>query len=222
VPGGRPARQQHYMTRESVIFGIAGVFFGLLGGWILGSQLATGPGRQAAPGAVQQAAASQPRPPAAPPLDETRAKALLSTAESSPSDSATRVELANLYLDAERFEEAVRWYEAALKIDPKNVNASTDLGIAYYYTNQADRALAQFERSLAVDPRHSKTLLNMGIVRAFAKEDVEGATAAWERALEVAPAGSVEATTARRLLDGIRAHPTTGEGPAGRAPGQPD
>jgi tetratricopeptide (TPR) repeat protein len=66
---------------------------------------------------------------------------------------ARRVELANLYLDAERFEEAVRWYEEALKIDPKNVNASTDLGVAYYYTNQADRALAQFERSLEVDPR---------------------------------------------------------------------
>lgn len=207
------------MTKEAVIFGIAGMFFGLLGGWILGSQVATGPGRQAAPVAAQ-AAPSPQRPPSAPPLDETRATALRATAERSPSDADTRVELANLYLDAERFEEAVRWYEAALKIDPKNVNASTDLGIAFYYTNQADRALAQFERSLAVDPRHSKTLLNMGIVLAFAKEDVAGAVAAWERAFEVAPAGSVEATTAKRLLDGIRAHPAADTVPAGRSGGQ--
>jgi cytochrome c-type biogenesis protein CcmH/NrfG len=207
------------MSKEAVIFGIAGVFFGLLGGWILGSQATIGPGPQA-PAAAVQATPSAQRPPAAPPLDETRVATLRSTAERSPADADTRVELANLYLDSERFDDAVRWYEAALEIDPKNVNASTDLGIAYYYMNQADRALAQFERSLAVDPRHSKTLLNMGIVRAFAKEDVDGAAAAWERALEVAPAGSAEATTARRLLEGIRAHPTTGTAPTGRAPGQ--
>ena len=128
-----------------------------------------------------------------------------------------------MYFDSARYAEAVRWYEAALAIDPKNVDASTDLGIAYYYSNQADRALAQFDRSLAVNPRHSKTLLNMGIVRAFAKEDVAGATAAWQRALDVAEPGSPEAITARRLLDGIRAHKGSGTtGPAAKAPGQPD
>jgi cytochrome c-type biogenesis protein CcmH/NrfG len=197
------------MSRESIIFGIAGVFFGLLGGWIIGSQAGT-PRGGAAPPAAMQAAPSPQRPAEAPPLDEARASTLRAAAEQNASDAASRVELANLYLDAERFEDAVRWYQAALKIDPKNVDASTDLGIAYYYTNQADRALAQFETSLKVDPRHAKTLLNMGIVRAFAKEDVEGAIAAWERAAEVAPANSVEQTTARRLLDGIRAHPTEG------------
>lgn len=200
------------MSRESIVFGIAGVFFGLLGGWILGSQFSTGPVRPSAPTAAQAPAQQQQQQRAAPPLDEARVSALRATVEQNPGDADSRVQLANLYLDAERFEDAVRWYQDALTIDPKNVDASTDLGIAYYYSNQADRALAQFERSLEVDPRHAKTLLNMGIVRAFAKEDVEGATSAWERALEVAPPGSAEATTAKRLLDGIRAHPTTGGG----------
>jgi cytochrome c-type biogenesis protein CcmH/NrfG len=200
------------MSRESIVFGIAGVFFGLLGGWILGSQFPGGSAGPAAPPAAQAAAPAQQQRPAPPPLDEARVAALRTTAEQNPADADARVQLANLYLDGERFEEAVRWYQDALKIDPKNVNASTDLGIAYYYSNQADRALAQFERSLEVDPRHAKTLLNMGIVRAFAKEDVEGATSAWERALEVAAPGSAEATTAKRLLDGIRAHPATGGG----------
>lgn len=195
------------MSKESIVFGIAGVFFGLLGGWILGSQFATG---QPAMPAAPPAAAVQQQRPAPPPVDEARVTALRTAAEQNPADADPRVELANLYLDAERFEDAVRWYQDALKIDPKNVNASTDLGIAYYYTNQADRALAQFERSLQVDPRHAKTLLNMGIVRAFAKEDVDGAIAAWERALEVAPPDSPEGTTARRLLDGIRAHQPSG------------
>ena len=80
-----------------------------------------------------------------------------------------------------------KWYEEALQIDPKHVNASTDLGIAYYYMNQPDRALAQFERSLAIDPKHTKTLLNIGIVRAFGKQDLEGAAKAWQQVLESRP-----------------------------------
>lgn len=212
------------MKKESLVFGIAGIFMGLLCGWILGSQSV--PSVPATPqvAAEQPAAApAGPAQPAAPPLDEARAAALTATAERNASDSTTRVELANMYFDSERYAEAVRWYEAALAIDPRNVDASTDLGIAYYYSNQADRALAQFDRSLAVNPRHSKTLLNMGIVRAFAKEDVAGATAAWQRALDVAVPGSPEAITAKRLLDGIRAHEDSGKtGPAARAPGQSD
>ena len=215
------------MRKESIVFGIAGVFLGLLCGWILGSQSAPGLRGSAATAAQQPAAQAtgQPAQPAAPPLDESRAAALQVTAERDPKDSVTRVQLGNMYFDSERYPEAIRWYEAALAIDPKNVNASTDLGIAFYYSNQPDRALAQFDRSLAVDPKHSKTLLNMGIVRAFAKEDVNGATAAWQRALDVAVPGSPEATTAKRLLDGIRAHPDPAAGgtaPIPKSPGRPD
>ena len=197
------------------------MFFGLLGGWIVGSQVGTGAPRVGAPQAVQAQAQPSSSQPAAPPLDEARASALTATAERNPADAETRVQLANLYLDAERFDDAIRWYQAALQIDPKNVNASTDLGIAFYYSNQADRALAQFDRSLAIDPRHAKTLLNQGIVRAFAKEDVNGATESWQRALDAAPAGSPEASTAKRLLDGIRAHPVTGTTPPPKTPGTP-
>lgn len=212
------------MKKESLIFGIAGMFMGLLCGWVLGSQSVPGVS-PAAPQVVAQQPSSGPTgaaEPTPPPLDEARAAALIATAERNASDSETRVQLANMYFDSAKYDEAVRWYEAALRIDPRNVNASTDLGIAYYYSNQADRALAQFDKSLAVDPRHSKTLLNMGIVRAFAKEDVAGATAAWQRALDVATPGSPEAVTAKRLLDGIRAHQESGTAPGGRSPGQPD
>lgn len=205
------------MPRESVIFGIAGVFFGLLVGWMLGSQQARG---GAAPAAVEASspAGSAGQAEAARPFDEPRAKALQATAEQNQADAATRVELANLYFDAERFQDASRWYEAALAIDPKNVNASTDLGIAYYYMNQPDRALEQFERSLAVDPAHTKTLLNVGIVRAFGKQDLEGAARAWERVVALAP-DTQEARMARQGLQGLRAaHPDTPAAADGTAP----
>jgi len=191
--------------------GVAGVFFGVLVGWIVGSQ--SGAGRVAPPPAAA-AAPSQgsggSNAQAAPPLDESRATALKTTAQQNPGDAATRVQLGNMYFDAGRFQEAAEWYEAALKVNPKDVNASTDLGIAYYYMNEPDRALAQFERSLGVDPRHAKTLLNIGIVRAFGKQDLKGAADVWQKVLAVAPS-SEEARAARQALDGLRsAHPDLG------------
>lgn len=207
------------MPKESLLFGIAGIFFGLLAGWIIGSQQAGGASGPSAARATQNASTPSAAQTAVP-LDEARAAELRATAARSPSDAATRVQLGNMYFDAERFDEASRWYEEALTIDPRNVNASTDLGITYYYRNEPDRALAQFERSLAVDPKHSKTLLNIGIVRAFGKQDLEGAAKAWQRVLELAP-DSPEARAARQALEGLRnAHPdVSGTPPPPEKPG---
>jgi len=210
------------MRRDAILFGIAGVFFGVLVGWIIGAQQAPAAGSpSAATSAPAQSGAgsSQQSPP---PFDESRAAQLKTAADRNPSDAETRVQLGNLYFDAERYDEASRWYEAALKVDPRNVNASTDLGIAYYYANQPDRALAQFDKSLELDPKHSKTLLNIGIVRAFGKQDLEGAEKAWQRVIDLAP-DSPEAAVAKKGLDGLRAaHGQGGSAPVGKPPGQSD
>jgi tetratricopeptide (TPR) repeat protein len=206
------------MRKDSVFFGLAGVFFGLIAGWILGSQQAP-PARPTASAAAPTSAAAPPPAQAPPPLDESRVAALKVTAENNPKDAETRVQLGNLFFDADRYPEAIQWYDAALKVDPMNINASTDLGIAYYYTNKPDLALAQFERSLAIDPKHSKTLLNVGIVRAFGKEDLQGAAAAWQKVIEIAP-DSPEAAVAKKGLDGMRSgHAATPGAPAAKSPG---
>ena len=207
------------MRSDSVVFGVAGIFFGVLVGWIIGSQQASGvvtpPPAATTAAAASGTSGSQASPPV---FDESRAASLKTAADRNPSDVETRVQLGNLYFDAERYKDAAKWYEAALTIDPKNVNASTDLGIAYYYSNQPDRALAQFDRSLAIDPRHSKTLLNIGIVRAFGKQDLDGAEKAWQRVLDVAP-NTQEAEVAKKGLDGLRsAHGQRGGAAGGGTP----
>lgn len=190
--------------------------FGLLIGWILGTQQA-GPASAAPAAAVGQPAAQLPENPPAPVLDVQRASALERQANDEPNNAAIRVDLGNLYFDAERFDIASSWYEAALKLDPKNVNASTDLGVSYYSANQADRALAQFEYSLKIDPQHAKTLYNQGIVRAFGKQDLAGAQKAWEQLIAVAP-NTPEAARAKEALTALTNHPTTPAGAAGTPP----
>jgi tetratricopeptide (TPR) repeat protein len=193
------------MRAESIAFAIAGMLFGLIAGWVIGSQQAAS--AVPAPTAQQTAPATQGQPP---PLDEAKVSSLRSTVESDPTNAAPRVELGNLYFDAGRFADAITWYTEALKLAPNDVNVSTDLGVSYYYTDQPDRALAQFDRSLEIDPNHTKTILNMGIVRAFGKQDLEGAEAAWTRVIELAP-DSPEGQAARRALDSLRtAHPQGG------------
>jgi tetratricopeptide (TPR) repeat protein len=197
------------MKSESIAFGIAGVMFGLIAGWIIGSQQAA-----LRPGAAPAAASSSPavsNAAAAPPiLDDNRVKALTTVADQQPANPQPRVELGNLYFDAERYTDAIKWYSDALKLAPKDVDVSTDLGVSYYYTNQPDRALEQFDRSLKIDPKHAKTLLNVGIVRAFGKQDLAGAQEAWQRVIELEP-NSPEGQAAKRALDSLKsAHPGGG------------
>jgi tetratricopeptide (TPR) repeat protein len=201
------------MKSDGIAFGIAGIAFGLIAGWIIGTQQATVRAPAAAPVASAPATAAEPRAI----LDETKVNALKSVAEREAKNPTPRVELANLYFDAEQFDEAIRWYEDALKLNPKDVNVSTDLGVSYYYTNQPDRAIAQLNRSLEIDPKHAKTLLNMGIVKAFARQDLEGASQAWEQVIQLAPE-SPEGQAAKRALDTFKSsHP--GIGGTGQKPG---
>lgn len=206
------------MPRESLLFGVAGIFFGLLIGWIIGTQQGSRPAPAPAPAAAASAPAQGQ---SVVPLDDARADELKAAAARNASDAGPRVQLGNMYFDAGRFAEASRWYEDALKIDPRNPDVSTDLGITYYYTNQPDLALQQFDRSLAIDPKHSKTLLNIGVVRAFGKQDLEGAAQAWQRVVDLAP-DTPEARAARQALEGLRnAHPEVKGGGAGATSGRP-
>jgi tetratricopeptide (TPR) repeat protein len=203
------------MKSDAIAFGIAGVVFGLIAGWIIGSQQAGLREAVPAPAASAAAAPSAPSAPPPPLLDESKVTAFKTIAEREPANPKPRVELANLYFDSEKYDDAIKWYADALKLAPNDVNVSTDLGVSYYYTNQADKALEQFSHSLQLDPKHAKTLLNVGVVKAFGKQDLAGAEEAWQKVVQLAPE-SPEAQAAKRALDSLRsAHP------AGATSGKP-
>lgn len=207
------------MKAQSIVLAVAGTLFGFIVGWILGTQYAGGAGRfgPVATANVQPAPASAPAT-VGKPFDENHASELRAQIQREPNNAQARAQLGNLYFDAERYDEAAKWYEESVKLSPRDVNVSTDLGVCYYYLNQPDRALQQFDRSLSVDGKHLKTLLNQGVVRAFGKQDIDGATASWQKVIELSP-NSEEGQTAKRMLDNVKAaHPGGATTPAGQAP----
>ena len=195
------------MKLDSVVYTVAGMAFGVILGWVIGAQQLGRLVPATAP--VQQAAAPAPATPAAggrtaPPLDQGRVDQLTAALNTDPKNTTTIVQLANVYFDAERFTDAISWYEKALALDPKNPDVSTDLGVSYYYTNRTDEALKRFEESLKINPKHTKTLLNKGIVLAFGKEDLKGAAVEWQKVVDLAP-GTPEGEAAKRALEGVAA-----------------
>jgi tetratricopeptide (TPR) repeat protein len=181
--------------------------------------LASRPAVPSSTQAQQEAAPPEPATPNPPPLDAKRVEALQAEAAARTRDAAPRVELGDLYFAAGEYPNAIKWYEAALALDPKDADLSTNLGLSYYYTDQPDRALEQFKHSLSIDPKHTKTMLSEGVVRAFSKQDIKGAAAAWEQVLKLAP-DSAEGRAARQALESLKAaHPAMGGEPGQVPPG---
>jgi tetratricopeptide (TPR) repeat protein len=200
------------MKSEAIAYVVAGICFGIILGWVIGTQQARRSGPAPAPAAAAQPGGTVQQQ--APVLDEGRVQALNTILKGDPKNVNATVQLGNVYFDAERWGDAIKWYERALELDPRNADASTDLGVSYYYSNKPDEALAQFEKSLAISPTHTKTLLNKGIVLAFGKQDLKAAATEWQKVVDLAPE-SPEGQAARRALEGIRSAHANGGSAAG-------
>jgi len=203
------AKRTQYIIRETavettppsmnlLIGFIAGIMFGGLSGYVLGTQ--SGTARPIAP--VVQAAAASPAP-APHVVNEQELQTYRNILAADPKNAKAAEALGNKLYDAHRYAEAIPYYRQALRVDPRNINVSTDLGTALFESGQVDDALAQFERSLGINPKHAQTLFNIGIVKLNGKQDAAGAIASWERLLADNP-GYPEKQKVQQLIADAR------------------
>jgi cytochrome c-type biogenesis protein CcmH/NrfG len=184
-----------------IVYAVAMMMFGGIAGYIIAIQQSRG---QVVPAVVTQAAAP-PAPQAAPHVaDEAELRAYREILARDPRNSTAAVKAGNILYDAQRYVEAVPFYQQAFALLPNDINVSTDLGTALWYSGRPDEALAQYEKSLAIDASHAQTLFNVGVVRADGKRDYTGAIEAWERLLNANPAYP-EAARVRSLISDTRA-----------------
>jgi tetratricopeptide (TPR) repeat protein len=183
-----------------IVYAMAAGLFGVLAGYMIAVQ---GGHASAAP-AAQTAAA----PASAPVLDEAELRAYREILARDPKNLTAAVKAGNMLYDAQRYTEAIAFYEQAFALNTRDINVSTDLGTALWYAGRPDEALAQYQKSLAIDATHAQTLFNVGIVRADGKRDYAGAVDAWESLLKSNPSYP-EATKVRTLMADARAKSTT-------------
>lgn len=189
-------------TYAWIVYAVAMLMVGGLGGYVL-SSLSTAPVQHATPTVSSTAAAATPV------VDEAELRAYRDILARDPKNVQAAVKAGNLLYDAQRYAEAIGFYQQAFALNPKDVSVSTDLGTALWYAGRPDEALAQYERSLSIDPRHAQTLFNIGIVKADGKRDYAGAIAAWESLLTTNPGYPGAARVQTLVADARRSLPVT-------------
>jgi cytochrome c-type biogenesis protein CcmH/NrfG len=157
------------------------------------------------PGAQPAGTMSQGLPEGHPPI-ETAAiiKQLEDMAAQNPKDPDPALKLANFLYDQRQYAPSIQWYQKALALDPKNVNARTDLGTAYFYTGRSQDALKEYHKSLEMDPKHEPTLLNMVVVNLEGTHDLAAAQQAWDRLHKINPSHPA-LESLKQKLDAARA-----------------
>lgn len=86
---------------------------------------------------------------------------------------------------------AIREYEVALSINPKDYISHSNLGVAQKGKGNLDEAIRQYQAALAINPKDSISYVNLGVALAF-KGDLDSAIKAFQEALAVDPK-SIEA-----------------------------
>ena len=192
------------MKKETILTAVIFLAVGFLAGYITDAQMNWN-GRQKA---AQMAATPSEMPPPAgaasapagggmaqqglpeghPPIDTAAVvQQMESMAAQSPNDVDIRLKLANFLYDQKQYSKAIEWYQRALELAPKNVNARTDLGTAYFYTGRSQDALREYDKSLAIDPKHEPTMLNAIVVNLDGPHDLAAAQKAWDRLYKLNP-----------------------------------
>jgi tetratricopeptide (TPR) repeat protein len=170
------------LKKEVLITAIVFLGVGFLVGYVYNGH------KHSEPAPHDAAASAQPSedqmsglPAGHPPINiDAMVRALEEKATQNPQASGPALQLANLLYDHQRFQAAVKWYQKALTLAPRNVDARTDLGTSYFNLGRPQEALQEYRKSLDTDPRHELTIYNMIIVNLEGTHNVAAARAAWE------------------------------------------
>ena len=103
-----------------------------------------------------------------------------------PDNQEVIVNLGNANFDGEHYDEAEKWYTAALSKKPDNLDVRTDFGLTFVFRSKPDydRAVAEFKKVLEADPAHIQALQNLAV--AYTKKSDSGNASATLAKLELA------------------------------------
>ena len=181
------------MKKETLITALVFLAIGFVAGYVFKAQSIPSEAGSAVtaptstPMGQPAAAANTPEtssaslPPGHPAIGDPAMRRMLEQqAAQNPQDPQAALRVADYLYDQQLFDQAIPWYEKSLQLDPKNVNARTDMGTCYFNAGRPDDALREFKQSLAINPKHEPTLYNVVVVNLEGKHDLKAAAQAWD------------------------------------------
>ncbi|NOY65734.1 MAG: tetratricopeptide repeat protein [Nitrospirae bacterium] len=84
-----------------------------------------------------------------------------------PNNLTALIKLGNIYMDTNRFQEAIQYYSKVLEIDPQNVDVRVDMGTCFRRMGQPQRAIEEYRKAIKIKPDHLYAHRNSGVVLAF-------------------------------------------------------
>ncbi len=94
---------------------------------------------------------------------------------------------------------ALQDFGRALELDPRDVRACNNLGTTLERLGDYARAEEAYLRAAQIDPSYAVTQRNLGIIQAQRLGNPDAARRAWQRYLELAPAGAYADEIRREL-----------------------
>ena len=118
---------------------------------------------------------------------DAETRVLKDVLKNDPKNVDALIKLGNLYMDTNRFADAIDSYGRALVITPNNVDVRVDMGTCYRRLGHPDTAVQEYRKALTIDPRHLNAHMNLGVVLEYDIKDNKGALAEFEKYMELAP-----------------------------------
>jgi len=100
--------------------------------------------------------------------------------------ATTRVIRGNKYAEMGDLDRAIADFSAAIRLDPKYVDAYDGRGEAYTHRADYDRAIADVNHAIALDPKDAQAYFNRGHVYVL-KGDYDRSIADFDRAIQFSP-----------------------------------
>ena len=151
------------MKKENLLLGVIGILAGLIVGYIgtdyLNKSNSPAPKSTGSQSPAAQAG-SEPGGAAAAGSDVT---AVIEAARREPGNFEAQLRAGGLFRDIRRFEQALDFYQNAVKARPESAEAWTRLGDTLFDLQRFEEATEPYQKSLELNPRNATVKMDLGL-----------------------------------------------------------
>lgn len=148
-------------------------------------------------------------------IDQAQVAALMQKITANPKDVASYQQLADLYFQAQDFQNAIVFEKKVVELNGADATAHTALGAAYFNTGDATTAETEWLAATRIDPKNVEAHYDLGyLYLSQTPPNIAKTREQWNQVIALAP-GSQVAQTVRTHLNSLDASPAPSVGAPG-------